>query len=312
MRVDNVHTHSHHHSMTLSRLKWALILTIAVFVVEFLGALASGSLSVLSNAVHLLSDVGAMGLAYYAARVETNPPTLQLSYGYARSSILASLINSLILALLALGLIVAGLYRLLRPAPLMATSLIWLGLLALLFNILVTGLLAGGQSRDLNIRTMFWHAAGDAIGSLSVALSGLLIIWTHWSGFDALAGIAIGITLLIAALRIIRRSVNILMEGTPPEIEPAAIEDALLALSGVHEVHHLHIWALGSNYNLLSAHILIDDVSLHEGQETLAAIARHLQHHFPIHHVTIQLETDHHGDVTEDCHPFSPGTPPQT
>ena len=212
-----MHTHSHHHSMTLSRLKWALILTIAVFVVEFLGALASGSLSVLSNAVHLLSDVGAMGLAYYAARVETNPPTLQLSYGYARSSILASLINSLILALLALGLIVAGLYRLLRPAPLMATSLIWLGLLALLFNILVTGLLAGGQSRDLNIRTMFWHAAGDAIGSLSVALSGLLIIWTHWSGFDALAGIAIGITLLIAALRIIRRSVNILMEGTPPK-----------------------------------------------------------------------------------------------
>lgn len=294
--------------MTLSRLKWALILTIIIFGAEFLGGLASQSLSVLSNALHLLSDVGAMGLAYYAARVETNPPTMQLSYGYVRSTILASLINSLILALLALGLIIAGTYRILYPEPVLGTSVIWLGLLALIFNILVTGLLVQGKQHDLNLRAMFWHAAGDAVGSLAVMLSGFFIIWTHWSGFDAVAGIAIGVTLFIPLLRIIRHSVNILMEGTPPEIEPGRIEDALLTLPGVHGVHHLHIWALGSHYNLLSAHVLIDDVSLHEGQKTIAVIARHLQHHFPIHHVTIQLETDCRDEFSEDCHPFSPGT----
>ena len=304
-----MHTNSHHHSTTLSRLKWALILTVAVFVAEFLGGLASQSLSVLSNALHLLSDAGAMGLAYYAARVETNPPTIQLSYGYARSSILASFINSLILALMALGLIAAGFYRIVYPERVMAASLIWLGLMALVFNILVTGLLAPGKAQDLNIRAMFWHAAGDLLGSLSVILSGLLILWTHWIGFDALAAIAIGLSLVVPTLRIIGHSVNILMEGTPPEIDPARIERALLSLPGVQGVHHLHVWALGSHYNLLSAHILIDDVSLHEGQKTLAVIARHLESHFPVHHVTIQLETLQHEETDKGCHPHSPDTP---
>ncbi|WP_028963203.1 cation diffusion facilitator family transporter [Sulfobacillus thermosulfidooxidans] len=303
-----MHEHSHH-TITISRLKWALILTIIVFIVEFLGALSSRSLSVLSNAVHLLSDVGAMGLAYYAARIENNPPTKQLSYGYARSGILASLINSLILVILAIGLIIAGIYRFIRPEPVMAGAIIWLGLVAFLFNILVTGLLMPRDKHDLNLRAMFWHAASDAAGSLSVIVSGLLIWWTHFNGFDPLAGMLIGVILLKAALGISAQSVNILMEGTPPGVKPQDIEHALLTIPRVHEVHHLHIWALRSDYNLLSAHILIDNVSVKEGQEILAAIARYLQDHFPIHHVTIQLETQQHDHVDDDCHPHLPSHP---
>ncbi len=296
-----MHAHSPRIPTATAQLKWALILTAAVFLIEFLGGLASHSLSVLSNALHLLSDSGAMGLAYYAAKVQDNPPTTRLSYGYRRSGILAALVNGLVLLILACLLIGAGIYRLIRPETVGAASMIWLGLTALAFNAAITGLLMRHEEHDLNVRSMFWHSLSDAAGSFSVVLSGLLIIWTRWPGFDPLAGILIGLILFRASLGITRRSVSILMEATPPGIDPALIDAALRDIPGVEDVHHIHIWSLESGYNVLSAHVRTGNMSLREGQELLSAVAARLTSDFAIHHVTIQLETDTHQRPDDDC-----------
>ncbi len=300
-----MHTHtSNASSQAIAKLQWALILTTIIFIIEFLGGLASHSLSVLSNSVHMLSDIGAMALAYYAARVQANPPTSQLSYGYRRSGTLAALINGLVLGILAAALIAAGLYRLARPAPVQAGPMIWLGILALIFNAAVSGLLMRHEEHDLNTRSMLWHSLGDGAGSFSVILSGLLVLWTHWDGFDALAGIAIGAILLKASWTISRHSVNILMEGTPPDVDPDRIEEAVRNLPEITDVHHLHIWTLGSGYNVLSAHVRTRDMSLRDGQHLLLAISTEIKSSFPIHHVTIQLETDAHDEPDDDCTPL--------
>ncbi|POB09808.1 hypothetical protein CO251_12975 [Sulfobacillus sp. hq2] len=302
-----VHQHSSHHAThAVRQLTWALILTLIIFIVEFIGGLESHSVSVLSNALHLLSDSGAMALAYYAAKVQAHPPTARLSYGYRRSGILAALINGLALVILSTLLIAAGIYRLIRPQTVQAPVMVWLGLLALVFNAAITLLLIRHEEHDLNVRSMFWHAVSDAAGSFSVMVSGLLILWTHWSGFDPLSGIIIGLVLFRASVAITRKSIAILMEATPLGIDPAAIEASLRLIPGVDDVHHIHVWALESGYNVLSAHVLTGNMSLREGQQLLATLKTRLTTDFAIHHVTIQLETDHHPHPDDDCiHPSS-------
>ncbi|MCL6561458.1 MAG: cation diffusion facilitator family transporter [Firmicutes bacterium] len=282
------------------RLAWAFWLGLFGFVIQGLGGAEIGSMAVMANAGHLLADLGGVGLAWWAAHLEMAPPTWRNTYGYRRSGIVAALVNSLILILIALGIIAGAGFDLLHPHPVPANSMSVLAFLGLAINAVGAWVVKPDHGLDLNRRAVFWHLIGDGLGSLAVAAAAGLQAVTGWAGFDPLAAMAIAALVGWMGIRIGRESIDILMEATPRGIEPYAVLQALLADEAVLEVHHLHIWAIAPDHNALSAHVRLKDMPLSQGQALLDRCQKMLQSRFRIGHVTLQLETEVH-EGAEEC-----------
>lgn len=237
-----------------------------------------------------------MGLALFAARVEPRQPTPEHSYGYVRSGIVAAFVNALVLSAIALSLIATGLMRLFHPVTVDATPVIWLAAISLAFNFAGGLVLHDHDGHDLNVRAMFWHVVGDALGSLAILVAAILLKVTHWAGWDPVAAILIGLVIAQAAYQVVRPSVRILMEGTPEGIDPETVRRMMMADPAVDEVHHLHVWSLGPHYHALSAHVRLRNMSIREGQGVIDNLEDMLGREYEIRHVTIQLEADQHLD----------------
>lgn len=287
----------HTHSSAVRQLTGALVITGVVFLVQLIGALLSNSLSLLSNAGHLFTDAGSMGLALYAAKIGQSPPTERLSYGYSRSGIVAAFVNGLILASVGLALVVSSLYRLMYPSPVKATLMLEVTVITLLLNLLTTWILhPHPQSRDLNRRGVYWHALGDSLSSIGILVAALLIDWTGWTGFDAVAALAVGLFILWASWKTGRQSLHILMEATPEGAKLDEIRQTFLNHPAVEEVHHLHVWSISPDLHALSAHVRLATLSIREGQRVIEDLTMALADGHDIQHVTIQLEADRHDD----------------
>lgn len=286
----------HHESRSTRALTIALALTAGVFLTQFVGGLYTNSLSVLSNAGHLLTDIGSMGLALYAAKIEHNEPTSLHSYGYLRSGIVAAFVNALVLAAIAIALVISGLMRLLHPVSVHATGMLWVAAIALIFNLATGIFLHEHDAHDLNRQGAFWHVVGDALSSVGIIVAALLIRTTHWLGWDPMASIFIGLVVGRAAYQVARPSLNILMEATPTGVHPDSVEASLRSHQAVEEVHHVHVWSLTPEYHALSAHVRLTNMSIREGQMVIHAMERTLKEEFNIQHVTIQIETEQHDD----------------
>jgi len=276
----------------ISTLKLALALTCLVLVVELAGGLASHSLALLSDAGHVLTDVFALGLAWFAVAQANRPADKSRSYGYHRVSILAALLNSIVLIVIVIAIGYEALRRLANPEPVQGGIVIVAALVGIAINTYVAFGLRG-DTHNLNMRAALMHVTGDIGASIGVVVAGAVILLTGWLYIDPLLSLAIAVLIAFGAWRIVRETVNLLLEGTPREIDLAAVTAEITGTELVSGMHDLHVWALSSDEMALSVHVVVDDCPLREAEHVVRDLERRLCDRFSIGHTTIQVESCH-------------------
>jgi cobalt-zinc-cadmium efflux system protein len=272
------------------RLVATLVLTVAFLFVEVAGAFWSGSLALLADAGHMLTDAASLGLALFAIWVAARPPTPAKTYGYYRAEILAALVNALVLLVVAGWILVEAYRRLLAPPEVFGGPMLVVALVGLAANVACAVLLHADAAASLNVRAAYLHILGDALGSIGVMVAALVVLATGWALADPLASVAIAVVILPRTWALLRQAVNVLLEGTPPHLDLAEIEAAMRRVPGVRRVHDLHVWTLTSGREAMSAHVVVEDVGASD--RLLGALHEVLHARFGIDHTTIQLETE--------------------
>lgn len=283
---DQAHSHSHA-GMTGAPLRAALALTLAFALVEAIAGWRTGSLALIGDAGHMVSDAAALGLAAFAQWLARRPPSARLSYGLARAEIVAAFINGIVMLLVVAGIALEALTRLRTPVPVAGGAVALVAVLGLGINLAVLAMLRNSH-RDLNTRGAMLHVVGDALGSVAALVAGITIYFTGWSPIDALASLAICALILYSTVQLLREALHVLMEGVPVSIDLTAVGRGMAAVADVQSVHDLHIWTLASGRLALSAHIVVAD--LNRWQALLAAQRRLLHERYDIDHVTLQPE----------------------
>jgi len=281
-----------HLSQTGARLRLGLALTLAVLLIEFAGGLFSHSLALLSDAGHVLTDVFALGLAWFAVEQSKRPADQRRTYGYQRVSILAALLNAITLIVIVLAIAIEAVRRLMDPAPVQGGLVIATALVAIAINAFVILTLRGDRD-NLNLRAAMLHVTGDVAASVGVVIAGAVILLTGWLPIDPLLSLAIAALIAYGAWGIVRETVNLLLEGTPREVDLAAVRTEITGTKLVTGVHDLHVWALSSDELALSCHIVIDDTSLGDAEHVVRDLESKLCDRFAIGHTTIQVESCH-------------------
>ena len=290
-----------------SRLRLALGLTLAVLLIELAGGLLSHSLALLSDAGHVLTDVFALGLAWFAVEQAKRPADRRRSYGYQRVGILAALVNAITLIVIVIAIAFEAIQRLMAPEPVQGGIVIGTALLGIAINAFVIVSLRG-EGQSLNFRAALLHVTGDVAASVGVVIAGVVILLTGWLYIDPLLSLAIAALIAFGAWGIVRETVNVLMEGTPRDADLPAITKEITGTKLVTAVHDLHVWALSSDEMALSCHIVIDDTSLGNAEHVVRDLESRLCDRFAIGHTTIQVESCHpcgeiHHGAGEHNHP---------
>ncbi len=286
------HGHEHHHAHGSSqRLVWALGLTLSFAIVEAVAGWWSGSLALLGDAGHMLTDTMALGLAAGAAALAERKPSARHSYGLGRAEILAALINAVAMVAIVIFIVAEAVERFRQPAAVNGVVVMAVAFIGLLINIGAAWLLsAGHHGYDLNVRAALLHVLGDLLGSVAALLSGAVIMLTGWTTIDPLLSLLIVVLILVSALRILREALHALMEGVPLHLNLERIGYAMAGIDGVVSVHDLHIWSLSANRTALSAHLVIHDMA--DWPRVLDQTRQMLADTFDIGHVTLQPELD--------------------
>src|SRR6266851_961757 len=256
-----------------SGLRRALALTLVVLLVELAGGLYSHSLALLSDAGHVLTDVFALGLAWFAFAQAQRPADRRRSYGYHRATILAALVNSVTLIVIVIA--IEALRRLAAPVPVSGGIVIVTALIGIAVNSYVVFALRG-QRENLNMRATFLHVAGDIGASVGVVIAGAIILLTGWLPIDPLLSLAIAALIAFGAWRIVRETVNLLMEGTPHDIDLAEVTKMIGATDHIRSLHDLHVWALASDQTALSVHVVMGEGPLADAEHVVRDLEQRL------------------------------------
>jgi cobalt-zinc-cadmium efflux system protein len=281
-----------HVSSRGSALKLALGLTCAVLVVELAGGLVSHSLALLSDAGHVLTDVFALGLAWFAVAQSNRPADSRRSYGYHRVSILAALVNAVTLIVIVLAIAYEAVQRLAHPQPVQGGIVIVTALVGIAINLFVAFGLRR-EAHSLNIRAALIHVVGDLAASAGVVVAGIVILLTGWLYIDSILSLGIAVLIAFGAWGIVRETVNLLMEGTPAEIDLASVTKEITSTELVTSMHDLHVWALSSEEVALSCHVVVGDHPLADAEHIVRDLEGRLCAKFAIGHTTIQVESCH-------------------
>ena len=295
---------SHRHGrVTDSRRKLTLVLVLtAIYMVaEALGAWLAGSLALLADAGHMLTDVAALGLALMAVWFSSRPATSSKTFGYHRLEILAALVNGVALVVIALLIFYEAYQRWFAPPAVRGSLVMLVAAGGLVINLISAWILHGSHEIDLNIRGAWLHVISDALGSIGAIVAGAIIWLYGWYTADPLFSALIGVLIVWSSWRLIRDSANVLLEGTPAHINLAAVEDVILQTQGVSAVHDLHVWTITSGREALSAHVIHE--YLISQPELLKELRTTLHDRFGVDHLTIQMETPDFEDETfHFCH----------
>jgi cobalt-zinc-cadmium efflux system protein len=271
-----------------------LIITLAivagVMVVEIVGGLLSNSLALLGDAGHMLVDVLALGLSLFALNLAKRPSTPTRTYGYHRIEIMAALVNGSILVLVSALIFYEAYGRFLKPPEVKTPLMLLVAVIGLIANLTGIMLLRRGSRGTLNVKAAFWHILGDTISSVGVIVGGVIITFTGWGIVDPIIATIIGCIILWGAVRLVRDSVDILMESVPKHIQVEKVVDTLKSVAGVEDVHDIHVWTITSGLHALSAHLLIRDQMVSRSTEVVEAVNHSLAEQFGITHTTLQLE----------------------
>ena len=274
-----------------SRLKIGLAINGIIIIAEFIGGYLINSISLMSDAGHNLIDQGSLFLALYAHILAARPATEERTFGYHRAGIVSAFVNGLVLLVTAGILATIAIYRLTSPVLVPGGWIIAIALISFLANLSVALLLQHGAKDDLNIRGAFWHMLADAWVSLGVVAGGIGILVTGWTALDPLISLLIVLVVVKGAWPIFRESLHVLLESTPPNINPTKIVEAIEQRPGVKNVHDLHIWAVEPRLIMLTCHVLVDTEYEQKKDGLLNTIQSMISADFNIHHHTIQLET---------------------
>ena len=283
------HTHSHQTHLQ-KKFKFAVLVTFCVFLGELIGGIWSGSLALLSDAAHVMSDVCSLVISWLAIHLSTRPATASRTYGYHRAEVFAALINGVTLIGISGWIFYAAYQRYISPTEIKVTGMFIVACLGFAGNLLILWQLHGASHDNLNVRSAMLHVIGDTLSSVAVVVGGAIIYWTGWYPIDALLSFLIGGIILIGAVNVTREAVHILLENSPRNADADTVATHLRDLDPVKDIHDLHIWSLCSNYCALSVHVVVDENTTLAFDQILEEINTELQTHFGISHTTLQLE----------------------
>lgn len=286
------HDHSHRieHAAVGRKLVVATGANLLVVVAELIVGLYAGSLALLGDALHNLTDAGALLIALVAVRLERRQPTVEKSFGYRRAGILAAFINAGLLVAFSFFIFGEAWERLREPREVNTVAMLAMAAVALIVNGSTAYSIVRESREDVNIRGAFLHMIGDAAASAGILVAVLLIAVTGSTQWDAVVSILIGVLILWSSYGVLRESINLLLDGTPSGIDPERVTASLATIEGILGVHHLHIWALGPSSPALSCHLMVGDVPVSSTTPLLERVNEMLAHEYRIAHTTIQFE----------------------
>jgi cobalt-zinc-cadmium efflux system protein len=277
------------------RMLIAAAINAALVVVGVVGGVITGSLALLADAGHVLSDLGAIGLAVLAGAFAARSGGPRRTFGYQRSEVIAALLNGVTLVAIAVLIVVAAINRLGDPPEVAGAGVIVLGLVGLAGNAGATLVLARGQREDINLEAVLRHSAADALGSLGVVASGTVVLATGWNAIDPLMGIAIAVLILASSVRLVREPFDVLMEAAPPGVDVQAIARAIGSVEGVREVHELHVWSVTAGFEALAAHVVV--ARGRDRDRARREVEFVLRDRYGIEHTTLQMEEEADDDA---------------
>ncbi len=294
---DHSHGHSHGHGHGHAdggdqrRLAIALVAIASFMVVEAVTGWLTGSLALMADAGHMLSDAGALAVALVATRLAARPPDDRRSLGWGRAEVLGATINATVLLLIAGGIVSEAIQRLRGDhVDIDAVPMLVVAAIGLVVNLGVAWLLMRGEGDNLNVRAALWHVMGDALGSVGAIAAASAIMLGGWTWVDAGASLLIAVIISFGAVRILREAAAVLMQAVPPGIDLDTVRHTLMGIEGVTEVHHLHLWSMSPGQNVLSVHVVLED-----GPDLVthrSLIEAQLRQAMPLAHLTIQVESE--------------------
>jgi cobalt-zinc-cadmium efflux system protein len=283
----------------------ALAINAAMLAAAVIGGLVTGSLALLADAGHVLSDIGAIALALLAALLAARSGGPRRTFGYQRTEVFAALANGLTLVAVAVGIVVAAVGRLGDPPAVEGGGVVALGVFGLLGNVAATVVLARGRRDDLNLEAVLRHSAADALGSIGVVVAGAVILTTGWRPIDPLVSIAIALLILASSVRLVREPLDVLMEAAPPGVDVSAIARAVAAVPGVREVHELHVWSVTPGFEALAAHVVVARGA--DRDRARREVEFVLGERYGIQHTTLQMEEQADDDALLQVETNPPG-----
>lgn len=296
-----MHKHNHTHAMTVGTASRALLIGISINIAYALAEVAVGirigSMGLVADAGHNLSDVAGLLLALIAVRLAARKATAKYTFGYRKASILISLLNALLLLAAVVGIIRESIERFLDPQPVAGWGVAATAAAGVAVNYLSARLLRSGKERDLNIRGAYLHMILDALVSVGVVVSGIVISLTGWNAIDPIIGIVVAGIIVYSSWNLLTASFRLAVDGVPDGIDVASIEQALLSIDGIRDVHHIHIWGISTTQNAMTAHLVVDDLS---SWESVRRRAKHLLAEHGIDHSTLEIETEAGRDTSCD------------
>lgn len=286
------------------KLGLVLAITTTALVVEVVGAAVSGSLALLADAGHALTDSFGLALALVAAVLAQRPATPQRTWGYRRAEVLAAAAQAGVLFAVGVYVLVEGVKRLIDPPEVASTAMLVFGVVGLVANTVGIAVLASSRGQNLNMRAAFLEVVNDALGSAAVLVAAASIAWFGWQRADAVASLLIGVLILPRTWRLLRETVDVLLESTPRGLDLDAVRSRLLSVGHVRDVHDLHASQIATNLPVLTAHVVVDDSCFHDAHlpELLDELQRCLADEYDVQHSTIQFERAMHADHEHPTH----------
>lgn len=299
--------HSHNASGLVDhrgRLAVVLGITVTVLIVEVVGAVISGSLALLADAAHMLTDVAGLTLGLIAAVLARRPATAARTWGYRRAEVLGAAAQAALLLAVGVYVLVEGVRRLFEPPEVASGAMVVFGVVGLVGNIVGLLILAGGGGDNLNMRAAFLEVVNDALGSVAVLVAATVIATTGWLRADAVASLVIGVLILPRTIRLLRETGHVLLESTPVGLDLDAVRTRLLSIEHVHDVHDLHASQVATGLPVFTAHVVVDDSCFHDGHlaRMLDEAQKCLHDEYDVEHSTIQFEALSHAGHEHGTH----------
>ncbi len=283
--------HSHHSVLPVgSKLKFSIIVTGSILVMEVVGGFLSNSLALLSDAGHVFADVVALLLSWYGVRQAERSSSSHMTFGYHRVGVIVAIVNATSIFAIAGVILYEAYIRFQQLTEVNSLLMLSVALVGLGANAFVAFWLRGEQRSNLNIRSAFWHAVGDALASIGVIIGGFIMLATRWFWVDPIVSVLISFIIILAAWSIFREGFRVLLEATPRDVDIMEMINVLKRMPAVKDVHDVHVWSISPEIRAMSCHVLIEDLSTSQAADIRKKIEDIVQHQFRIKHTTLQME----------------------
>jgi cobalt-zinc-cadmium efflux system protein len=285
------HQHAHP-SPAGNKLKYSLIISLVILIAEVTGGLISNSLALLSDAGHVFADVVALGLSWYGVRQAERPSDSRMTFGYHRIGVIVAIFNALTIFIIAAVILYEAYNRFREPPEINSLLMLSVAFVGLAANIFITSWLRREQKENINVRSAFWHALGDALASVGVIVGGFIILLTGQYLVDPIISVIISLIILFAAWSIFREGFRVILESTPRDVDVMAMISSLKQVPGVKDVHDVHVWSITPTLRAMNGHILIEDISTSQAADIRAMAEKVVREQYHVEHTTIQMECE--------------------